>query len=169
MATQLNHSQRAANRLGNAGNARTVRGSHLNDGATMNAGNGVTVYSKSVPSDKIYAWGAGSDNRQVGRDAFVYADLVDTDGNDIKGDLEYVITDSEQRDVHARGELGDLETLADAREDQRTERPQMPVTAPIARRDQHIELRVVADTDSDGVTLDRDASEVRLYYTDILD
>lgn len=171
MAQQLNHTQQAKAKLTDAGNKRPVKAAHLNDGETMNAGNAVTVFSKQVPSDKIYAWGAGTDDRQQGRSAFIYADIQGTDDSGstvaIEGDVEYVITDSEQRDVEARGVLGDIDTLADAADDPRTERPQMPVTVPIAESDQHIELRVVADSASDGVTLDRSSSSIRVYYTDV--
>lgn len=163
MSRQLSHNARYAE----VGVKRTIKADQLNDGATMNAGNEVTVWSKQVPADKYYAWGAGTNNRVQGREAHIHADFVDDADNDIEGDLVAVITDSEQRRVVAEYELGDLGTLADAADDDRTERPLMPVLAPLAREDRHLELRINADSDSDGVDLDRDASDVRLYYTDI--
>src|SRR6056297_2438011 len=121
MSDQLYHDERIAD----AGNRRPVKSSNLQT-ATMNAGNEVTIWAKQVPADKSLGHGAGTDNRQVGRNAPTYADLVASgngagnDGDSIEGDLVAVITDSEQRDVIARTVIGDLETLADAAGDART-------------------------------------------------
>lgn len=169
MADQLVHNK-AARSLANSGSPSTIRPSQL-ENATLNAGNEVTVWSKKVPADKVYAHGHGTNDRQVGSEAFIYVDLLadgtgtGTDGDSIEGDLYAVITDSEQRDVHARYQIGDLETLAAARDDNRTERPMQPVRVPVAREDQHLELRVVADDASDGTVVASD-SGIRMYYTE---
>jgi len=141
--------------------------------ATLNEGNEVTVWSEQVPADKVYAHGFGSGSRNNGRTAYVYAALVasgngtGTDGDPIEGDLVLAITDSEQRDVLARYEFSDLESLADAEADARTDRPLEPVLEPLASEDRHLEVRVIADVASDGVEVDPTDSSARLYYTDI--
>jgi hypothetical protein len=178
MAQDLEHNRPIVQRhgLANAGTKRTIREGDLDDGTTLHESQEITIWSKQLPADKVYAHGAGSDDRQRGRDSFIYAKLHATGSgagaadDAITGDLVAVVTDSEQRDVHARYELGDLTSLADAEAESMTDRPMQPVVVPIAREDQHIELRVIADSNSDGVEVDDggDQSTVaRLYYTDI--
>jgi len=150
-----------------AGNAKTVNEGDLEDGKEVDDADEVTIYSSKVPADALFNWGAGTDNRNSGRTAFIHADLVDGGGNTITGALEAVYTDSRQRDVLARYRVGDLSDLSEAATDSRTERPRFPAVGPPAREDRHLELRVYADSDSDGAVLDTSASDVRLYYTDI--
>lgn len=145
--------------------AKPVKQGHLTD-ATLQSGNEITVFAKPVPADKVYAWGDGRKSRDNGTPAFIYADINTATPTDIEGDLYAVITDSEQRDVLARKFVGDLTTLSDAAADPRTERPILPIHAPVARQDQHIELRVVADAASDGATVSSADSDVRLYYSE---
>ncbi|ELY69329.1 hypothetical protein [Natrinema versiforme] len=170
MADQLTRAQRHPDPdvrdLAQGGSPKTIRSSHLEDGATMNAGNEVTVWKSKVPADKAYLHGHGTDNRESGPEAFIYASIQNSTPEQIEGDLYAVITDSEGRDVHARKEIGDLETLAAAEDDNRTERPMYPVQVPIAREDQHLELRVVADSASDGDELSASDSSIRMYYTE---
>lgn len=175
MAQDLEHSPQAR-QIASAGTSRTIREGDLDNATTLQEDQEITIWSKQVPADKVYAHGAGSDNRQQGRDAFMYAKLHATGSGTgsaddaITGDLVAVITDSEQRDVHARYELGDLTSLADAQSENLTERPMQPVVVPIAREDQHLELRVIADANSDGVELDDGSAQstvARIHYTDI--
>jgi hypothetical protein len=168
----MSQQMRESPRVAGAGTKRSIKSSSL-EGATLNAGNEVTVFSTQVPADKIYAHGFGSGSRNQGRTAYVYAALVaagsgtGSAGDAIEGDLVLAITDSEQRDVLARYEFSDLESLADAEADARTDRPLEPVLEPLASEDRHLELRVIADDASDGVVVDPSASSARFYYTDI--
>lgn len=168
MVTQLTHDPS----LTHAGERKSVKASHM-ESSTLNAGNGITVFSTSVPADKEYYWGFGGLDRQSGRTANIYADLVasgngtGTAGDAIQGDLEAVITDSEGRDVKGRYNIMDLETLADFAGSSPTERPLLEVLGPGAREDLHIELQIVADSASDGVEVDPGASSARLYYTEL--
>ena len=159
----------SSNDLGQAdvGTKRTIRASHLNDSVEMNAGNEVTLYSRQVPADKLYAHGFGPSDRRAGQTAYAKADLRDDEDNPIEGEVVLAITDSEQRHVVADREYDDLENLREAVEDDRTDRPVQQVFTPAAREDQHIELRIRADSESDGATFDRENSEIKLYFTDI--
>jgi hypothetical protein len=74
------------------------------------------------------------------------------------------ITDSDER-ILAEREIGDVDTLADAAADARTERPMMAALAPYARSDRYVEVRINADSGSDGKSLDPAASSMRLWYT----
>lgn len=155
--------------LASRGRRKPVKGGDL-DNATLNAGNEVTIWSKQVNADNRLWWGHGTNNRERGPHAFIYAQLfangngTGTDGDALVGELVAVITDSDQKDVIARREVGDLETLADAQSDNRTERPLFPSLAPYATEDKHIELRVNADSGSDGAEVAND-SNVRMYYS----
>lgn len=175
MSKDLVHDKRAR-QLGNEGTKKTIREGALDNDTVLREDEEVTVYSRQVPADKVYAHGAGTDDRNKGRSAYAYADIraggegTGTAADVVTGDLVAVITDSEQRDVHARYEIGDLQSLSDAQSENRSERPLQPVVVPIAREDQHIELRIIADANSDGVQIDDgtdQATDVRLYFTDI--
>ncbi|RDZ54346.1 MULTISPECIES: hypothetical protein [unclassified Haloferax] len=155
--------------LAEAGNSKPVKGAMLKQ-TTLRAGNEIVVYEESCPADKYLFWGFGYRNKQAGNASHIYAQVKAsgngsaTAGDAIKGDLIAVITDSEGRDVLHRYNIGDLETLADAAADPRTERPIMPALAPIAREDQRIQLRIVADEESDGAEIDPSASSARIYH-----
>jgi len=175
MARQLVHNN-DAKRITESGTSRTIREGDLTDAAALAEGEERTVWSKQVPANKVFAHGAGSNSRNHGRTAFIHADIkaggggTGTAGDAVTGDLVAVVTDSEQRDVHARYEIGDLATLAAAASENRSDRPMQPVTVPIAREDQHLELRIIADSNSDGVQIDdgsTESTDVRLNYTDI--
>lgn len=159
-------------RIADAGTKKSIKDSDMT-GATLNAGNQVTVWSEQVPADKLYAHGYGSDSRNNGRTSYIYADLVASGagtgsaGDSIGGDLELVVTDSQQKDVLARYSLGDIQSLRDAASESRTDRPTHPALAPLAQEDRHLEIRVTADAGSDGVVVDPSASDARLFYTDI--
>jgi len=156
-------------RLGQRGQQKPIRGADL-DNATLNAGNAVTIWSKQIPADKVLWHGHGPDNNERAGSTFVYAELLangtgtKNDGEDLTGDLELAITDSEQRDVIVRRGFGDLSTLKDAKSDNRTERPQLAAQAPFASQDRHLELRVIADSSADGAVVATD-SNVRWYYS----
>ncbi|WP_410765788.1 hypothetical protein [Haloferax sp. DFSO60] len=155
--------------LAEGGNSRPVKGAMFKQ-TTLRAGNDIVVYEETCPADKYLFWGFGYRNKQAGNASHIYAQLkasgngTGTAGDAVQGDLEAVITDSEGRDVLHRYTIGDLETLANAAGDPRTERPIMPALAPIAREDQRIQLRVIADPASDGVEIDPSASSARIYY-----
>jgi hypothetical protein len=167
MAEQLEHNS-PAKLLAGIENKNGVTSSDLNDGATMNAGNEVTIYSNQVPADKVYAWGAGSRDRNKGVNALIKADLTNKNSQaNIEGDLIAAITDSEQRDVHARVTVATLDELREAKDDARTERPIFPIKVPVARKSLYLELRVDADSGSDGDELDASDSTMQLWYTDI--
>jgi hypothetical protein len=149
--------------LANQGSKKPVKASHL-DGENLRADNDITVYRAQVPSDKTYWWGLGGQNRMSGNTAHIYADLIDGAGNQVEGDVIVAITDSDER-VLAEREIGDVDTLAAAANDARTERPTMPALAPYATSDRYVEVRINADSGSDGNTLDPAASSMRLWYT----
>ena len=145
---------------------------------TLKAGTEVTVYSKQVPNDKLLFWGHGGKNRQAADTRFAFADLVatgagsGTDGDAILGDLILAITDSDQNRVLASWTLDQLGELADARQDDRTDRPVNYALAPYAKPGRHIEIRIQASAASDGVELDNTEnpgtdSSARLYYTEV--
>lgn len=155
-------------KLAEAGRRKVIKGQDL-DTPTLIANNEITIWSAQVNSDTVLYHGYGSRNREVGENAFTYFEaLADgtgngADGDAIEGTLIAVITDSEQQDVLARREIGDLQDLADAQSDARTERPHLPAQGPAAGEDKHLELRIEADSASDGVVLAND-SNVRYYY-----
>jgi hypothetical protein len=147
---------------------KTIRGEMM-DSATLRQGNEITIWSKKVPADKVFTWGYGPDSKKSGAEAFVYAELLAsgagalTDGDQLTGDLVLAVTDSTQEDVLARRNVGDLQTLADAKADDRTERPIVGELSPGATEDRFLELRVIADSGSDGAEVAQD-SNVRLFY-----
>jgi len=133
-------------------------------GATLQAGNEITVYSNQVPADKAYCWGYGYSNREAGENSFVYADFQNGSGNAIAGQLVLAVTDSTQEDVLAKRYFQSLEDLRAAEADARTERILMSEMQPAASEDRHLELRIVADSSSDGDTVDPSASSAKLNY-----
>jgi hypothetical protein len=148
------------------GNDQPVKASDM-QGATLIQDNEATVFAQSVPSDKLFAWGSGREDRNTGAPAYIYASLVASGdgtgsaGDAVEGDLIATVMDSQAKDVLARYKIGDLETLADAEADNRTERPTFPAVGPAAREDRVIELRVDADAASAGVEIDPAASSAR--------
>ena len=162
----MSRQMRVEPRLASAGTKQSVKDSEL-ESVSLREDNEITVFSEQVPADKLFAWGYGSDDRNQGRTSYIYADVQDNNGNDVEGDIMYVVTDSEQRDVLARYDLGDIQSLRDAASEARTDRPTNPVLGPAASEDRHIELRIEADAASDGATIDPSASDVRFFYSDI--
>ena len=164
-------------RLLDVGNAKPLDASDLQN-ATVKAGSEVTVYAKQVPNDKELFWGHGGKNRQAADTKFMFANLVadgtgdGNDGDPIIGDLIAAITDSDQKRVLASVTLGALGELADALDDDRTERPVMYALAPYAKPGRHIELRVQAKASCDGYKIDNTEnpgtdSSARLWYSEV--
>lgn len=157
--------------LYDAGSQRTVRASHL-QAATLSGGEEAVIFDEQIANDKLAWFGHGGENRLTEVVKHIHADLVasgngsGTAGDSLAGDLVAVITDSKGRDVLARGEIDDLESLAEAAADPRTERPSMPAMSPYAKPARRIQFRIFADDTVDGFELDPDASDARLYYSE---
>jgi hypothetical protein len=143
---------------------------NINDRA-LQAGEEMTIWSTSVPADKAYVWGYGRDSRDSGDANYIFAEFLESgsgtgvDGNVIR-DAEVVIaiTDSTGEDTLAKTTLGpDAGDLADAKADQRTERPILPEHAPGATEDKRLELRLRARSGADGVVVGND-SDVHIGY-----
>lgn len=142
----------------------------IND-KTLQAGEEITIWSTDVPADKAYVWGYGPDSRQAGNANYVYAEFLasgagtGTDGNTITdADVVVAITDSTQEDTIAKTTLGpDAGDLADAKADDRTDRPVFPEHSPGATEDKHLELRLRARSGADGKVVGND-SDVHLGY-----
>lgn len=152
-----------ATQFGSSASKKRVSESDLT-GATLRAGNEITVYSNRVPADKAYCWGYGFSNREAGENSFVYADFQNSAGSAINGQLVLAVTDSTQEDVLAKRYFQSLEDLRAAASDPRTERILMSEMQPAASEDRHLELRIVADSSSDGDTVSASNSDVKLNY-----
>jgi len=156
-------------RLYSLGDKRPVRASDLNQDS-VKAGTEVTLFSKQVPDDKIGWFGHGPYERSVA-EAFIALDLVasgngsGTAGDSIVGTLEARIMDSEQRRELASITIDELSQLADATNDERTERPVMAALAPFAKPGRYLEFTVRADSSVDGYEVDPSASSGTLYYS----
>jgi len=141
------------------------------DNKSLQAGEEITVWSTQVPADKAYIWGYGRDNRDAGDANYVFAEFLSsgsgtgTDGDVVRdADVVVAITDSTQEETLAKTTLGpDAGDLADAKADNRTERPIFPEHSPGATEDKHLELRLRAQSGADGIVIDGD-SDVHLGY-----
>lgn len=155
--------------LYNRGDKRTIFAEDFEQ-ETVKADTEVTVWEKEVANDKIAWFGHGSHVREIA-EAFAYCNLVASGngagaaGNAIEGELVLAVVDSEQRRVLRDVTLDNLGELADAENDERTERPVMEALAPYAKPGRYLELRVVSTSSSDGYEIDPSASSSRLYYT----
>jgi hypothetical protein len=142
----------------------------IND-KTLQSGEEITIWYVQVPADKVYAWGVGPNSRQAGNTNFVYAEFLEsgvgsgTDGNVIRdADVVVAITDSTGEDTLAKTTLNaDAGDLADAKADDRTDRPVLPELGPAATEDKRLELRLRARSGADGVQVGND-SDVKLKY-----
>jgi hypothetical protein len=128
------------------------------------AGNEVTVYEEQVPADFAYHWGYGFSNREAGQTSFVDFDFQNSAGNAIQGELVLAITDSSQEEVLAKRYFESLGDLRDSVASDRTEKILMPEMQPAAREDRHLELRINADSGSDGDTVSSANSDGKLNY-----
>jgi hypothetical protein len=157
--------------LYNRGSKEPISSSDL-DTETVKANTEVTIWSKQVNQDQVLFHGHGSHVRDVA-EAFAYLDLVatgngsGTDGDPINGKLVLAITDSDQRRVLRSITFDELDELRDAASENRSERPIEEAHAPFARPGRFLELRVEADTASDGYEIDPTDSSGRLWYTRI--
>ncbi|AUV82070.1 hypothetical protein C2R22_10760 [Salinigranum rubrum] len=156
--------------FGRAVSPKRVDEADINDRA-LQAGEEITIWSTPVPADKAYVWGYGQDHREAGDANYIYAEFLEdgsgsgTDGNTIR-DAEVVVavTDSTQEDTLAKTTLGpDAGDLADAKADNRTERPLFPEHSPGATEDKHLQLRLRARSGADGVVVGND-SDVHIGY-----
>jgi hypothetical protein len=143
---------------------------NIND-KKLQAGEEITIWSAQVPADKAYVWGYGRNSRDAGDANYVFAEFLESgngtgvDGNVIR-DAEVVvaITDSTEEDTLAKTTLGpDAGDLADAKADNRTERPIFPEHAPGATEDKYLQLRLRARSGADGVEVGND-SDVHIGY-----
>jgi len=150
-------------RSGHNSGKRKVSADDL-DEPTLVAGNEIVVYENQVPADKRYHWGYGFANREAGETSFVYADFQNSNDNAIDGELVLALTDSTGEDVLAKRYFQDLGDLRDAVNDDRTERIMMSEMQPAAREDRILQLRLVADSSSDGDDVSASNSDIKLSY-----
>jgi hypothetical protein len=136
--------------------------------ATLQSGEYITIWSDTVAADTAQFWGFGPRSREAANASFAYAELLasgngtGTDGDQISGKLRLAITDSTGDDIRRRV-FGDLDDLADAKSDSRTDRPMMAEVQPAASQDKSLELQVKVDASQDGVEVASD-SNCKLHY-----
>lgn len=146
------------------GDRRTIRAGQLSD-EVLRAGNDITVFREKVPSDKQFWWGHGGESRTSGNTVHTKGDVVRAaDGASIDGEVVLAITDSDG-DPLAKRTYADLESLREAINESRSERPMMAAMGPAAGSDRYIELRINADAANDSDTVDSAASTLKLFYT----
>lgn len=144
-----------------------IRGADL-DSVTLQSGEWITIWSSTVKADTVEFFGFGPRNREASDASFAYAELLadgsgtGNDGDQISGQLRLAITDSTGDDIRRRV-YGDLDDLADAKSDSRTERPMMAEVQPAASQDKSLELQVKVDSGDDGEVVASD-SNVKLHY-----
>jgi hypothetical protein len=144
-----------------------INGSDL-DNVTLQAGEYITIWSDTVAADTVQFWGFGPRNREDADASFAFAELLangngtGADGDQISGKARLAITDSTGDDLRRRV-FGDLDDLADAKSDSRTEKPMMAEVQPAASQDKALALQVKVDPAQDGVKVASD-SNVKLHY-----
>lgn len=144
-----------------------INGADL-DNVTLKAGEWITIWSDTVAADTRLFWGYGPRNREASDASFSYAQLLasgagtSTDGTQISGKVRLAIKDSTGDDIRRRI-YGDLDDLADAETESRTERPMMPELQPAAKEDKRLALQVQVAPGQDGVEVASD-SNVQLHY-----
>lgn len=138
------------------------------DNATLQSGEYITIWSDEVKAGTLQFWGFGPRNREASDASFAYAELLangtgtGTDDNQISGKVRLSVTDATGDDIRRRV-YGDLDDLADAKSDSRTDRPMMPEVQPAASQDKSLELQVKVDSAQDGVVVGSD-SNVKMHY-----
>mgnify|MGYP000731255380 CR=1 FL=1 len=136
--------------------------------STLQSGEWITIWSDTVSADTAQFWGFGPRNRESADASFAFCELLangngtGTDGDVISGKLRLAVTDSTGDDIRRRV-YGDLDDLADAKSDSRTDRPMMAELQPAASQDKSLELQVKVDSSQDGVEVGSD-SNVKLHY-----
>jgi hypothetical protein len=167
MPRQLVVDRRAAGK----GSKKSIRASDF-DQDTLKAGTEVTVWQKQVNDDQFLYHGYGV-ARRAAAEAFVFLDLVasgngtGTAGDNIDGDVVLAVTDSEGDRVLASVTFESLEELRDTANDERTERvieAAMTAQGDVAGPGRNLEVRIEAESASDGYEIDPDASTGKLYY-----
>ncbi|WP_336359054.1 hypothetical protein [Haloarcula sp. CGMCC 1.6347] len=154
------------------GNKKSIPASAM-DQKTVVAGTEITVFAKQVAQDEILMHGHGSHLREIAQ-AFIGLDVVATGngeassaGDPVQGDVVLAITNSDQTRVLADVELDSLSQLRDSLSESRTDRIVEELLTPYAKPGRHIEVRLRADSGSDGYEIDPSASSGQLYYTQV--
>jgi len=153
------------------GNKKSIPASAMDQKAVV-AGTEITVFAKQVAQDEILMHGHGSHLRDIAG-AFIGLDLVASgngagNANDpIQGDVVLAITNSDQTRVLADVELDSLSQLRDSLSESRTDRIVEELLTPYAKPGRHIEVRIRADSGSDGYEVDPSASSGQLYFTQV--
>jgi hypothetical protein len=153
------------------GNKKPIKASAM-DQKTVVVGTEITVWAKQVAQDEILLHGHGSHLRDIA-EAFIGLDMVASGngagraGHPIEGDVVLAITNSDQTRVLADVALDSLSQLRDSLSESRTERIIEELLAPYAKPGRHLEVRIRADSGSDGYEVDPSASSGQLYYTQI--
>ena len=148
-------------------NPQFINGANL-DNAKLQGGEFITVWSRTVDASTALFWGFGPRNKEAAAASFAYCELLangngtGADGEQISGQLRLTVTDSTGDDIRRRI-FGDLDDLADAKGESRTDRPMMPEYQPAASEDKRLELQVKVDPSQDGVEVAQD-SNVKLHY-----
>lgn len=165
--TLYNPSQRNKEYLHPDSSPQFINGSDL-DNVTLQSGEWITIWSSTVDAGTAQFWGFGPRNREAADASFAYCELLadgsgtGADGDQISGKLRLAVTDSTGDDIRRRV-YGDLDDLADAKNDSRTDRPMMPEVQPGATQDKNLELQVKVDAADDGEVVASD-SNVKLHY-----
>lgn len=150
-------------------NKRKIRASAL-DQDTLKADTEVTVWAEQIQENEIGFFGHGPSEREYA-EAFTWLDLVASGngsgaaGDNLTGDVVLAITDSRQKRVIKSVVFDSLGELRDAKAEKRTARPVMAAMAPYAESGRHLEIRLMADSNSDGKEVDPENSGGHLYHT----
>jgi hypothetical protein len=153
------------------GDKEAIDASEL-DQDTVKAGVEVPVFQKQVAQDEILFHGHGPHRREQA-EAFVGLDLVASgngDGNQgdpIQGDVILAITNSDGTRVKASITFDSLAQLRDSQDEARTDRIVEEALAPYAKPGRNLEVRIDANSGSDGYEIDPSASSGQLYYTQV--
>lgn len=160
-------SQRGNRYLSPSSSPQFINGQDL-DNVTLQSGEWITIWSDEVKAGTLQFWGFGPRNRDASDASFAYCELLadgtgtGADGDAISGKVRLAVQDATGDDIRRRV-YGDLDDLADAKDDSRTDRPMMPEVQPAASQDKSLALQVkVADGD-DGEVVASD-SNVKLHY-----
>jgi hypothetical protein len=165
--TLYNPRQRGNSYLYPDSSPQFINGADL-DNATLQSGEYITIWSEDVKADTLKFFGFGPRNREAADASFAYCELLadgsgtGADGDQISGKLRLAIVDSTGDDIRRRV-FGDLDDLADAKSDSRTDRPMQAEVQPAASQDKSLALQVKVDASDDGVVVGND-SNVKLHY-----
>lgn len=142
----------------------------------------VTVFSdtyrdvldrRSTESAKFYL-GQGARSRDDPNAGYFYANFLasgngaGTDGANINGEVRFVVYADSENEVPIVGDTYNLRDLREAANDDRTERPVLPLQLPGAGKDKAIAVQIKTNDASDGMEVAPD-SNVLIPYTQILE